>query len=224
MSAPLARGARVMPCGGATDEDPGMAFKERVFSGVQPTGNLHLGNYLGALVKFVALQDRYDCIYCVVDLHAITVWQDPAELPKAIREVTAAFHCLRHRSEKAHRVQSEPGRRACRACLGVQLRRPSRLAQPHDPVQGEGGQGSRERIDRSLRLSDPDGGGHPCLSRHPRAGRRGPEAASGAFARHRAEIQQRLRQVDPGARLRRRVLSAARAADPGAGDARDVAA
>src|SRR5512132_3267776 len=68
-----------------------MAFKERVFSGVQPTGNLHLGNYLGAIVKFVALQERYDCIYCVVDLHAITVWQDPAELPKAIREVTAAF-------------------------------------------------------------------------------------------------------------------------------------
>jgi len=68
-----------------------MAFKQRVFSGVQPTGNLHLGNYLGALVKFVALQERYDCIYCVVDLHAITVWQEPAELPHAIREVTAAF-------------------------------------------------------------------------------------------------------------------------------------
>ena len=49
-----------------------MAFKERVFSGVQPTGNLHLGNYLGAIVKFVALQERYDCIYCVVDLHAMT--------------------------------------------------------------------------------------------------------------------------------------------------------
>jgi len=68
-----------------------MAFKERVFSGVQPTGNLHLGNYLGAIVRFVALQKDYDCIYCVVDLHAITVWQDPAELPKNIREVTAAF-------------------------------------------------------------------------------------------------------------------------------------
>src|ERR1700756_1538152 len=68
-----------------------MAFKERVFSGVQPTGNLHLGNYLGAIVKFVALQAQYDCIYCVVDLHAITTWQDPAELPRAIREVTAAF-------------------------------------------------------------------------------------------------------------------------------------
>jgi tryptophanyl-tRNA synthetase len=68
-----------------------MAFKEKVFSGVQPTGNLHLGNYLGAITKFVALQQNYDCIYCVVDLHAITVWQDPAELPKATREVTAAF-------------------------------------------------------------------------------------------------------------------------------------
>src|SRR5271167_3388766 len=68
-----------------------MAFKELVFSGVQPTGNLHLGNYLGAIVKFVALQQRYECIYCVVDLHAITVWQDPVELKRNIREVTAAF-------------------------------------------------------------------------------------------------------------------------------------
>jgi tryptophanyl-tRNA synthetase len=63
-----------------------MAFKERVFSGVQPTGN-----YLGAITKFVALQDTYDCIYCVVDMHAITVWQDPPELTKTTREVTAAF-------------------------------------------------------------------------------------------------------------------------------------
>jgi tryptophanyl-tRNA synthetase len=68
-----------------------MAFKERVFSGVQPTGNLHLGNYLGAIVKFVALQEKYDCIYCVVDMHAITVWQEPHELSHATREVTAAF-------------------------------------------------------------------------------------------------------------------------------------
>ncbi len=64
---------------------------ERVFSGVQPTGNLHLGNYLGAIVNFVKLQDKYDCLYCVVDLHAITVWQDPNELTRNIREVTAAF-------------------------------------------------------------------------------------------------------------------------------------
>jgi tryptophanyl-tRNA synthetase len=68
-----------------------MPFKERVFSGVQPTGNLHLGNYLGAITRFVALQERYECIYCVVDLHAITVWQDPFELPRNTREVAAAF-------------------------------------------------------------------------------------------------------------------------------------
>ncbi|MBZ9938077.1 tryptophan--tRNA ligase [Mesorhizobium sp. BR1-1-16] len=66
-------------------------FQPRVFSGVQPTGNLHLGNYLGAIVNFVALQNSHDCIYCVVDMHAITVWQDPAELSRQIREVTAAF-------------------------------------------------------------------------------------------------------------------------------------
>jgi tryptophanyl-tRNA synthetase len=66
-------------------------MKQRVFSGVQPTGNLHLGNYLGAITKFVALQDHYDCIYCVVDMHAITVKQDPADLRRSTREVTAAF-------------------------------------------------------------------------------------------------------------------------------------
>ncbi len=67
------------------------ATKTRVFSGVQPTGNLHLGNYLGAITKFVALQAEHDCLYCVVDLHAITVFQDPDELKHNTREVTAAF-------------------------------------------------------------------------------------------------------------------------------------
>jgi tryptophanyl-tRNA synthetase len=66
-------------------------FHPRVFSGVQPTGNLHLGNYLGAITKFVALQKTHECIYCVVDLHAITVPQDPAELKASIRKVTAAY-------------------------------------------------------------------------------------------------------------------------------------
>ena len=63
----------------------------RIFSGVQPTGNLHLGNYLGAIRNFVRLQEGNECIYCVVDLHAITVWQEPEELRASIREVTAAF-------------------------------------------------------------------------------------------------------------------------------------
>ena len=64
---------------------------KRIFSGVQPTGNLHLGNYLGAIRNFVRLQDDYDCIFCVVDLHAVTVWQDPAEVTRNTREVTAAY-------------------------------------------------------------------------------------------------------------------------------------
>ncbi|MGH6866816.1 MAG: tryptophan--tRNA ligase [Methyloceanibacter sp.] len=67
------------------------ATKARVFSGVQPTGNLHLGNYLGAITRFVALQADNECLYCVVDLHAITVFQDPKELAHNTREVTAAF-------------------------------------------------------------------------------------------------------------------------------------
>ena len=62
-----------------------------VFSGVQPTGNLHLGNYLGAIKNFVELQKKMECIYCVVDLHAITVFQDPKELKKSMLETTATF-------------------------------------------------------------------------------------------------------------------------------------
>jgi tryptophanyl-tRNA synthetase len=62
-----------------------------VFSGVQPTGNLHLGNYLGALKNFVALQAKTECIYCVVDLHAITIFQNPKELRNNILESTAGF-------------------------------------------------------------------------------------------------------------------------------------
>ena len=63
----------------------------RIFSGIQPTGNLHLGNYLGAVKNWVRLQQDFDCIFCIVDLHAITVPQDPAELRQSTREVAAAY-------------------------------------------------------------------------------------------------------------------------------------
>ena len=68
-----------------------MSEKKLVFSGVQPTGNLHLGNYLGALKNFVLLQKNMNCIYCVVDLHAITTFQNPKELKNNILETTASF-------------------------------------------------------------------------------------------------------------------------------------
>ena len=67
------------------------SFKPLVFSGVQPTGNLHLGNYLGALRKFVALQDSHDCIYCVVDLHSLTAQLVHDDLADQTRSITAAF-------------------------------------------------------------------------------------------------------------------------------------
>tara|TARA_B100000989_G_scaffold298229_1_gene286642 strand:+ start:2803 stop:3807 length:1005 start_codon:yes stop_codon:yes gene_type:complete len=68
-----------------------MSKKKLVFSGVQPTGNLHLGNYLGALKNFVSLQKEMNCIYCVVDLHAITVFQKPNELRSNVLETVASF-------------------------------------------------------------------------------------------------------------------------------------
>ena len=63
----------------------------RILSGVQPTGNLHLGNYLGAIRNWVALQRQYECSFCIVDLHALTLPQDPAQLKAQTREVTAAY-------------------------------------------------------------------------------------------------------------------------------------
>jgi tryptophanyl-tRNA synthetase len=63
----------------------------RIFSGVQPTGNLHLGNYLGAIRNWVRLQDDYACLFCIVDMHAITAWQDPHELAANTREVVAGL-------------------------------------------------------------------------------------------------------------------------------------
>jgi tryptophanyl-tRNA synthetase len=66
-------------------------FTPRVFSGMQPTGNLHLGNYLGAMLNWVKMQETNDCIYCVVDMHALTLWQEPKALRQAIRDVTATY-------------------------------------------------------------------------------------------------------------------------------------
>jgi len=68
-----------------------MSNNKLVFSGVQPTGNLHLGNYLGALKNFTLLQKEMKCIYCVVDLHAITVFQKPSKLLNNVLETTASF-------------------------------------------------------------------------------------------------------------------------------------
>ncbi len=66
-------------------------FQNRLFSGVQPSGDLHLGNYLGAIHRFAPMQEQFDCIFCVVDMHAITVWQEPEVLRHKIREIAATY-------------------------------------------------------------------------------------------------------------------------------------
>lgn len=90
--------SRPVPPGGEEASDAptprpgaGAPRRQRVLSGVQPTAALHLGNYLGALRQWVTLQDEYDCFFCIVDLHAITVRQDPAELRRRTRELAALY-------------------------------------------------------------------------------------------------------------------------------------
>ena len=185
---------------------------QRIFSGIQPSGIAHLGNYLGALRNWVALQDGHECIYCVVDLHAITEWQDPKQLAQQTREMAAMLLACGIDPRKHILFAQSSGARARAARLDLQLRRAHRLAEPHDAVQGQGRQEPGERLGRAVRLSEPDGGRHPGLSRDRRAGGRGPAPAPGTRQRHRAEIQPRLR---------RGVLPAYRAADHGAGAARD---
>jgi tryptophanyl-tRNA synthetase len=80
---------------------PAYAGPARVLSGVQPSGALHLGNYLGAIKKFVDLQHRMQCLFCVVDLHAITVWQAPDQLAAQTREIAAAYLAAGVDPEKA---------------------------------------------------------------------------------------------------------------------------
>ena len=201
-----------------------MAFKERVFSGVQPTGNLHLGNYLGAIKKFVELQDSYDCIYCVVDLHAITVWQDPAELTRNIREVTAAFIACGI-DPKKHIIfnQSQVAEHAelawifnCVARLGWL----NRMTQFKEKA-------GKDRENASVGLY-----AYPNLMAADILVYRATHVPVGDDQKQHLELSRDIAQKfnnDFGAsiasaRFRRRVLSAARAADPGTGDARHVAA
>ena len=130
------------------------SIKPLVFSGVQPTGNLHLGNYLGALRKFVALQDSHDCIYCVVDLHSITAQLVHEDLAEQTRSITAAF-LASGIDPKKHIVST---RAACRSmpelawvfnCV-ARIGWMNRMTQFKDKA----GQGPRERLAGPACLSE----------------------------------------------------------------------
>ncbi len=86
-----ARGLTDAGHAGITARPSGQPIMDRIFSGIQPTGHLHLGNYLGAIRNWVRLQTDFECLFCVVDLHAITVWQDPKELAANTRRIAAAL-------------------------------------------------------------------------------------------------------------------------------------
>ena len=197
-------------------------LKPRVFSGMQPTGSLHLGNYLGALINWVSMQDTHECIYCVVDLHAITAeWQEPDELRQSIRRAAAAYIASGIDPKKSILFnQSQVHEHAelawifnCVARLGWL----NRMTQFKEKA-------GKDRENASVGLY-----AYPNLmaadilvyrGTHV-PGRRGPEAAPRTRARHRPEIQQRLPRLHPDEGLRRSgVLPAARADHPRAGDAR----
>ncbi len=137
---------------------------QRVFSGIQPSGMPTLGNYLGAIRNWVRLQDDHECLWCVVDLHAITVWQDPAALRQQSLEMAAVLlacgvdpvnHILFLQSSvRAHAQLAWIFN--CVARLGWL----NRMTQFKDKA----GKGSGERIVRAICLSEPDGRRHSRLS------------------------------------------------------------
>src|SRR5690349_6527574 len=85
---------------------PSPATKPRVFSGIQPSGGVHIGNYLGAIRNWVRDQDRYECIFCIVDLHTITVPQDPAELRENTLDLAAIYLASGIKEETSMFIQS----------------------------------------------------------------------------------------------------------------------
>ena len=194
---------------------------ELVFSGVQPTGNLHLGNYLGALKRFVEMQATHPCLYCVVDLHAMTMPHDPATLRRTTREVTAAFLACGIDAEK--NAVFNQSRVAEHAELAWVLDCVARLGWLNRMTQFKEKAG-KDRENASVGLYN-----YPVLMAADILLYRATHVPVGddqkqhleLDARRRAEVQQRLLRPDRRARIRRRVLSAARAADPGAGDAGD---
>ncbi len=95
--------------------------KKVLFSGMQATGNLTLGNYLGALKNWVTLSDEYECFYSVVDMHSITVRQDPAELRKRASNLLDSLYCSRPGPEKELYLLSVPCVRSCRTGMDLKL-------------------------------------------------------------------------------------------------------
>jgi len=143
-------------------------FEKRVFSGVQPSGGLTLGNYLGAVKRFVHMQSpNHESLYCMVDLHAVTVWQDPANLRKNTRELAAFFYCCRIKTEAVNFIQSISGSRTCSIRVDFQLYRPHGVDEADDPIQRQSWKKCRKCIAWLIWISRIDGRRYFTLSRNP---------------------------------------------------------
>ena len=170
----------------------------RIFSGIQPTGRKHLGNYIGAIRQYVEGQDRGEAIYCIVDLHAITVDFDPAELRERVHDTAAILLAAGLDPERCILFRQADVREHTE--LGLAARRGHRLGrpQPHAPVEGQAraarGPPGRVRLRRPLQLPGAAGRRRARLPRQRGAGRRRPAPARRADARDRAALQRALRR------------------------------
>ena len=167
----------------------------RVLSCIQPTGDVHLGNYLGALRDWVASQHEHDAFHGIVDLHALTVTEEPGVVGAATAR--AGRHALRRRprSRRGHRLRAEPRARALPARLDHGVQRVLRRAVAHGPVQGQVGQArGRVHLGRAVHLPGPAGGRHPPLRRRRGPRRRRPAPARRDHPRHRRALQRPLRR------------------------------
>ena len=168
--------------------------QQRIFSGIQPTGRKHLGNYIGAIRQYVEGQDRGEAIYCIVDLHAITVPQDPAELRERLYDTTAILIAAgldpsAASSSASPTSSSTPSSAGCSATVTAwgDL---NRMHQFKEKAEQQ-----RELVSAGLFFyPGAPGGRRPRLSRHRGPGGRRPAPAHRADARHRRALQRALRR------------------------------
>ena len=138
-----------------------------IFSGVQPTGQLHLGNYLGAIRHFPPLQQKGQCLFSIVDLHAMTVHPSPQSLKEGIMEVAAAYIAAGIDVKRSIVfVQSDVAEHSQLQWL-LACHTPAGVAQSHDSIQRKGGQKTAQRQSWTLQLSCVDGCRCVALSHHP---------------------------------------------------------
>ena len=176
------------------DAATGTGGRIRIFSGIQPTGAKHLGNLIGGGAPVRRGQERGESIYCLVDLHAITVPHDPEALRRQVHDTVSILIAAGARPGPMHPVPAERRRRARLPVLAAGQRHRVRRAEPDDAVQGEvrGPEGLRLR--RPVLLPGAAGGGHPRVPDATRCRWGGPEAAHRACPNGRRALQLALRR------------------------------